>query len=520
MKNIIKKYGVLYLVISLFVFSLFFTYEVGKFGWDHFFSDQFSLVQTILLSLLLGVPATWLMEKIFDKIPVLSKETKPLSKKVYIGFSCGMLLIWMIQYLTFFPGGGMGDTINILNDPIGISLQHPIVYNLLFTYAFRFFHLFLDSTMALGCVTFIQMILCSIILSFVCYYLERATSSKYPAIILFLIYALVPIIGNSAMALVKDTPFSLMLLLLMINAYHLTQSSDKKYRYTYFLLFVVVSILRNNGIYIACATTFVLFFLEKNKKLWMVGSIIAIILSLTPSILVSSTLQKEQLFQEKIAIPLQQIASVVKYDGNYDSEKEEIEAWIPIEQLKVSYLPTNCDSIKWGPYLNRDYLQDHKMEFIQTWFHLLPKNFTLYVKAWMAQTGGYWAPNTFQPTQSRFLGLEGPEFLNTEFKTKTLTSHDFVMFYLKTTVFFGCGTCLWIVIFLGLFAYHKKQYQKLIMLVPVLALILTLLISVPVSNLFRYTYIYLYFIPFWFLFVCFKKENTTSKKKRLHVDKK
>ena len=42
MKNIIKKYGVLYLVISLFVFSLFFTYEVGKFGWDHFFSDQFS----------------------------------------------------------------------------------------------------------------------------------------------------------------------------------------------------------------------------------------------------------------------------------------------------------------------------------------------------------------------------------------------------------------------------------------------------------------------------------------------
>ena len=181
MKKLIKKYGVSYVVVSLFLFVLVLSGRIQTSDWDTFFSSEFSLMKVGFVTFLLGIPLSWLVVKILDKIPLFAKETKPFSKKVYIGFSVGMLAIWMIQYLTFFPGGGMGDTMNILNDPIGISHQHPLIYNLLLTYSFRFFHLFFESTTALGCVTFIQMVLCSMILSFVCYYLERETSSKYPA---------------------------------------------------------------------------------------------------------------------------------------------------------------------------------------------------------------------------------------------------------------------------------------------------------------------------------------------------
>ena len=503
MKKIIKKYLVTF-IITLFLFSLNISYQINNNTWDNFFSEDNSLLLIFLVCIILSIPITYLIDKLINKIKTIDKKTKTLSKKTYFIFFILFIFVWTIQLLTFFPGGGMNDSIYIINSPIYTSHQHPLIYNLIIGYLFRFFKHFSNPTIAYGTLCFLQIILSSIILTYVCYYLEKNTNSKYPTIILFLFYLLIPIIGNSTITIVKDTPFSLFLILFIINCYNLVTQDNKKYIYIHFILFIIISVLRNNGIYIAFITSIVLLIINFNKK-FIYGIIIALIISMIPSKLSSLLTNQEQLFQEKVAIPIQQIASVVKYDGVYNKENEEvINNYINTEDIKILYVPDNVDSIKWNDAFKRDYLQQHKFEFIKLWGNLLPNNFELYVKAWIIQTNGYWTINKFQPSQSRFLGLEDDEFKKAGIYEKNLLNKSFENFYTNTLTFLGCGTCFWVIIILGLFSYIEKDYKKLIMLVPILCLVFTLLISAPVSNLFRYTYIYLYFLPFWILFTLFK----------------
>lgn len=59
-------------------------------------------------------------------ISVNNTSIKYLNHKIFLI----ILGIWLLFFLTFYPGSTMNDTIYILQNPWKLSNQHPILYNL------------------------------------------------------------------------------------------------------------------------------------------------------------------------------------------------------------------------------------------------------------------------------------------------------------------------------------------------------------------------------------------------------
>lgn len=99
-------------------------------------------------------------------------------------------------------------------------------------------------------------------------------------------------------------------------------------------------------------------------------------------------------FAESLSIPIQQISRVI-YDGYEidESQNKLIENIIDINIIKENYLPYISDPVK-GVINNTEgsnqYLEKHKLEYLQLWIQLGLKYPKEFLKAWIDQTKGYW----------------------------------------------------------------------------------------------------------------------------------
>lgn len=96
-------------------------------------------------------------------------------------------------------------------------------------------------------------------------------------------------------------------------------------------------------------------------------------------------------FSESVGVPLQQVAAVVAQEGDLTEAQEEfLNQVIPLDEMADLYTPSVVNPIKFSEDFDDAFLESHKMEFLAVWLQLLPENVATYVKAWAAETQGYW----------------------------------------------------------------------------------------------------------------------------------
>lgn len=500
-----KEYILNFLICFLFSISLLLKKEIsynGDFP-NEFINDFHFSVLFFIKALLISIPIMILLYEIFkllDKIKFKKTNKNISNKMVFIVSFVGILLSGLLFLISFYPGNIMVDTLYILKNTIGMSAQHPLFYICLVTVPFKIFEfIFNNQNIAVFLTCLSQLIIISAIISLIITWFNKKFKNNILTIILLLYFSLIPVISNYNTTLVKDSIFCIFILTLIPIIFEIIDSNGKwiKNNKNFILALIMYSLtclVRNNGIYIIFLLSIVLC-ISYNKyfKRWGLLLISVFIISSIPQLF-----SNKQLFQEKIGIPLNQIAYVVHTDGNIKKEdKDFLNKIYEYNLYKKNYNPFIVDSIKWDINFNREYLNNNSDKFIKTWFNMLPNNFESYVKSYLLSTYGNWACDKFYEPQSIFLGVDTSNTeLLPEIKNIKIVPDSFRNFYKKTTKYLSGGICFWILAFTSGYIIYKKKYKLLILTIPLYGIWLSLMVATPFSLAFRYMSPFMYALPF------------------------
>lgn len=498
------KKKILYLLFSILLsIEILLSYAIGNIdNYPTNFINKFHFNSSFLLkTLILTIPIYFILNIILvliNKIKI--NKTKIINNKSLLIIVFASLTISNLIFLiTYYPGSNMNDTLYIINNPIAYSTQHPIFYNLLLSIPYRIIYKITNHiNFSFFLISFIQLLIMNTIITYIINWINNNIHNKKITILTFLYFLLLPIISNYNTVLIKDSLFSGLLLLHIPIIYNIINNNKTNNLYTFIILLLTV-LIRNNGLYIVVFEIIILTLYT--KRLFFIKSLVLIIIiNSIPNLI----LNNKQLFQEKIAIPIQQISYITKYNINTINNKDKIyiNEIMKLEEIKNNYNPYNVDTIKWNKNFNRQYLDKTKKEFIITWLKLFKNNKEEYIKSYLLETYHLWSINEFKTTQSRFLGIDKTDYEGTMFNELNNTNifpkkinKILNSYYEKTTIFFNNGTCIWILFFLLTILINKKKYKYTLLFVPFIGLYITLLISAPISYAFRYMSPFLYSLP-------------------------
>ena len=488
------------------------------------------------LILLFLIPVTYLLlffiEKNYDTIIENMICQKTIKHKKLFCFTAFifLLIVYLVYYFTFYPGGVYIDSwtaLNMLTGENDFTNQQPVLYTLMLSIVKAFLP---DLYTGFGIFTLIQVILMVFVFTYFIYWLliKKVNSILVTLITLFLgFFKLYPLYSVSVW---KDTPFSLAIFLYTLTLIDLIIDFKNKeikiFNIIKFNIFaLLVMLLRNNGIYICLGTTFILlllFIIDIIKKIkikhftpFTISSICIIICffiiqNLYPrfGIDTSSTLV------ESIGIPLQQVTRVVAVDGNITNEQKElIEKVLPIKNIKKNYRAMLVDPIKWDSKFNNEYLENHLSDYFKLWFELFLQNPDEYFYSYLLQTSGFW---TFHVKGSEaFHSAIIWETLNDKLQNQNLiaqNSHFSCRENLLKLPYYSGGFFFWItaVSMLLTFRIGKKKY--LIAYLPSILLWLTVMISTPMASALRYVYVLVLILPLNFVYPAIIKKMEDERK--------
>lgn len=445
-------------------------------------------------------------------------ELIPITKKQLLIFAGGLFLAWLPGLLIFFPGTGMNDTVAIIKY-LGTMVQHPFFYVAFINGLGRVSNFFwYTKVYGIFFASLIQMLLMAVSLAGVSLWVYKKTGKKYVLGLLFAYFAFLPLIGNYAIAVVKDTLFSVGLFLWIPLLYevfvnHLELQSRAFSRRYFWLISFWLLTTRNNGPYIWVVLMLILLLKSGKARSFILKSgIILFIICSLPNFYLQVFRNKPQLFQEKVGVQLQQLCRAVAVKGNVSSSSRAyISKVLPLEAIPQQYSPFTVDLIKWGPGFQRAYFQTHQKEFWSAWLETGKSNPRIYVEAWLLQTYGYWGLLT--PSwgyQSKFgcalaeavLQGQGPgdDEINYRLQVGSLPlpvrfKEAVGNWLYRHSDYLPAGICFWLVGFLSLLYAAKGQYRALAVFLPVLLCWGTLMISAPFSFAYRYLFVYPLCLP-------------------------
>ncbi len=444
---------------------------------------------------------------------------------------CFLLLTasYTICLLTWFPGVGMNDGLNILQTGMVISCQFPVFYVAFISVLKLIGYHFGSLQVTVALYSVFQVLLVSALSSSLLLWLSR---KKIPAAafrLVFFFYLCSPLLAMYAVSMLKDTVFSLLLAVLSAFLYEVDRSDGRFFQrrrscILFFLACIGVLFSRNNGAFIVVLLLLVLLPVYRAYKKQIVTLLAGVILGAALSSFATHFYSDGQLFQEAAAVPIQQLAACVKEDGNLtDDEKVFLNRIMPLEAVKQRYNPYAVDSIKWADEagFDRVFFEANKKQFMKIWAQALPRNFKIYLMAWLRETYWFWAPRQVGSVECYFSieTVADNEWLagfmqewgihDAPVLPQPLNSY-LREYYGHAKAFLREGVCFWLMLAAAVLSRNRCPVGRrcLGIYLPTLLLWLSLMISTPVAASFRYVLVYAYLLPLIFALLF---EKTGSK---------
>ena len=498
-----------------------------------------SLIKLISLFFLFRTALNLLYEKVvnlhlIDKKP-LKKIGELFSSHPFL-FSFVVILLCYIPYLiAFYPGIMCNDPINQIKEFLGIPTRYldsvialnpdvtitnfnPVLHTLLLGSTFKLGMLLGNNNIGMFLYTIIQTIIMISIFSYAVYYLKKEGVPKILLYITLGIFALTPVFPFYALANVKDSLFSVFILLYIIQLYDLIKNETSLRGYVYlFLSAMLVILFRNNGIYTVILSLPFILIVVKNKRVELIITLTMIILTtifytriLLPSLGISNTSIREML-----SIPFQQTARLVKYHEDIieSHDKELIDKVLIYDTLADRYETRISDPVK-NRY-NKEATKEDLKAYFQVWFKYLLKKPGVYIDATIANVYGYFYPDTswwyiYYNYNDRVISTE-MEYSYNALENVRYILQGFGVFFPRIPLigmFVNIGFIVWsYVVMLGILIVNKtKKYIPL--LLPAFSLILVCIAS-PVNTYFRYAQPFIFSLPVvaFLLYNVLKKEK-------------
>ncbi|WP_251212541.1 DUF6020 family protein [Adlercreutzia murintestinalis] len=447
-------------------------------------------------------------------------------------FVCFALLevVLLIVVLSNYPGFVSFDSFDSIRQVLGTAERtsarhydglmnyHPIFFTFLVGVAFSLATPFGDIAVSVFVFSLIQITATASVLAWALTWLDKRGVGKPYLLVATAFLLFSPVVMIHAITMWKDVVFSLVMLVYILKLFDFAcqDTLSRKDMVLFVALSLGLIVLRNNGIYIVLATLVFMFIgLDKVRKLLACVACALIAFVLVVNGPVFSLLQIQNVnFSESLSIPLQQVAAVLHHGGKIDEDQKDfLDKIRPVEEMASSYRPECPDPIKYVEDFDESFLADHKLEFLMVWAQLMPENLGIYTRAWIKETEGYWHPGYLSmigtpkgvvaTERHVFKGLGEQDF---DFSDPVdLIGLDLNIFSITNTLakdfpgLFSMGTIVWVVIFGFVFSLLGREVRgvlRFLSFVPLLALLFTLLIAVPISWFFRYILAFYLVIPF------------------------
>lgn len=472
--------------------------------------------------------ALFLLTKGMGRIPALSwRDPGPgrFTDPPFAAVTFILMAAWLPFFLVFFPGTAMNDTTDILRAELWAAGQHTFLYCLYLGGLGELSTMVTGNTAAgVALASFLQMMLMAFAIAYTVSWLYRRTGAFWLAGLLTAYYALTPMIVNYSFANVKDTLFSAVILLWVPLLYELGERRHEEDMWQRmegeFIFFSLgMLLLRNNGRYVYMVLLlFLVIFLKRCR--WRVGltGLALIAVSMVPNAALGFFMDVPQLFQERVGIPIQQVARVVAADRPLTkAETSYISRVMWPERVKQQYDPFTADGVKWDRYFTFDYFNHHPDEFWKTWQSLGKRYPKDYVEAWMLATYGYWSfPAPDGETQSRFGWALSMKDLNAPYGMSPLNNNAYQTgtmlhvypkevqekmgrYLFDHSRYAGAGTCFWIMAAIALILMVRRQYSRLLILLPACLIWGTLIVATPAAFVYRYVFFFPLCMPLFLL---------------------
>lgn len=569
---------ILMLVVGLFIYKLFNSYYLNKkknSPWFIFLAVLFSIFivvgysydQTDSWDLCFSKPIFWFLtfvritgyyllfncviHKFYDfmnsniqkDLPFTNKLKDLVDKKPFITSVAIMLICWLPYIISFYPAilspdpsnqikqffgihTKYMDSVDLIDESVTITNHHPVLHTVLLGGCTKIGMVLFDSTnIGLFLYSIIQIIILLSALAFTIKYINKLNVPYYIKFGALIIYSLVPIFPLYAMSAVKDTIFTALVIIYMINIYDLIKYrntlkySNRKCLLLVLLLFTIM-LMRNNGLYLVVLSFPFLFIIEKENriKLIMILVLPVVLYNRYEDVILPYFKITEGSIREMLSIPFQQSARYVK-EYSYDLDVDEISAIdnvLKIHTLAERYNPILADPVK--NEFNKYTTDEELSAYFKQWYKGLLKHPDSYIQATINNIYGYFDPNTSNwyvyYRYDRRLSQEGDTF-NYSFNKLSgprniLSSYALSFPYLPILgMIVNIGFNVWIYMYMFMVLIKDKKYKYLIYLAPVVSLVLVCIAS-PANTYFRYAMPYIFAMPVMvaiFIDIISKKEE-------------
>lgn len=435
-------------------------------------------------------------EKICHKL-LVSNFTKIeclIKSHFYLKSFIGMYLCWLPYLIIRYPAGIEYDAYGQIVQGMGLGplhAHHPVLSSIIMGKMVSLGKWMFGSYNA-GAFLFVlfQATVCIAVLSYSLSVLYQMGVKPVVTFFCFMVYAIVPIYPGFLTAIVKDSLFSVFVLLDIVLLIQVVMGEGKrrKLRIAVGVTSLAVCMLRNNGIVIVFFL-FLAFFIasfKNEKRPWEMT--ITLLLTIIGAIVYSNVLLPclgiaSDAMTESFSLPYQQTARYLKYYPEDISEDETaiIDRVLDAEYIAEKYNPLLSDPVKDTYHGTPNDLK----EYFKLWFKMFFRHPSVYVGATLHNSYGFFYPDL---EQQQALGLymhvqnrgeiqfKQPEFLS-PWREGLSQYGGFWEHCPLLYIFYNGGFHTWIVLWVFIVALVNKNKPLLLVSIPGIVTFLVCLAS-------------------------------------------
>ena len=415
-----------------------------------------------------------------------------------------ILIAYLPYVLTLLPGNMGKDTFESIDMCLGYipwTNHHPIFFTMLIDAVIKLTAPFGSLTLSMSIFTILHML--AVIVTESCVVRRCMEKDTEWGIVTLLFFALHPVCPMFALYLSKDVLFSCALVMLVMTLSDLDGGNSVKGIVRLAVCALMTMLLRNNGLLIVAVLAVVLpLVYRKNWKKALMATLIPIAIFMGFRTVSYSLLDIEpESFAESASIPLQQVGYVLANSDTSKIAEEDLEFLdriMPVSRVKEVYDLGYTDEYKFDASFDDEFFNAHSGEFMGVWLRMLPEYFPEYVMSYLGQTLGYWhygETNTLCTQgvwEDNTVAVERIDVLDELLGFSLYSVIEKLMLGVRKAPLLNILTSMAMqfmaLLLLGGLYIRKRNYSRLVVILPLLVLWVSIMIATPAFCLFRYTY--------------------------------
>ncbi len=534
-----KLHWTKWVLISLFsIFMVFGNSYQKTDSWDLVLGNPIMVIVSVIAFIGYFVLFTKLFCLLDSYIEKNKKEgklgTKHFSKlimffdeKPFLSSFLLIILFWLIYMIAFYPiilspdpsfqikqffnvPTKYADYVIRPVENVYMTNHHPVLHTLLLGNFIKLGRFFGSDNLGLFMYSVFQTIILSSALASTIKFLKKNNVSLKARIIVLFIYLFVPMFPLYAMSGVKDTIYTALIIYYVMFMFDFVKNKKEEKLSIKNMIIIIVNLLlitmfRNNGIYVIVLSFPLLIFLSK-KNVFRTLSIFILTIGMYgcySKVILPSFGIADGSIREALSIPFQQTARYVKEHGNElsNDDVKVIDKILGYEDLSVRYKPRISDPVKNG--YNKYATKDDLKQYFMVWFDGLKKHPDTYIQSTLNNVYGYFYPNdtnwyVYNKYDKRITedNLVDYHYNGLTWLRNILSGYGIAFPFIPIIgLVSNIGFNGWLLLIIGAYLIEKKKTRYLVCMMP-LYVSLLICVASPVNTYFRYTMPYVFVMPF------------------------